>query len=327
MSKNFDSDEVRQATQQVLSAGGLGIAAMLLIYVVWSGVYTVREYEKAVVLRFGKYHSEVGSGLHFKMPWIDQRILIDASERSLRLPFGRKDLRARGQQMKVAQVEEEKLLILTGDLYGAVVEWNVIWRVVDPRDYILSIDSYSVEDTIIAVARSTMHRVVGDYSADEILTGKRNQIAAAALEEMTKKLETYQCGVAVVDLQLQRVTPPGRVHPAFEEVNASIQQRDQSVNEARSERNKMIPTAMANSDKLIREAEGYAARRRAEATGEIAALLAKYQSYKEAPDVTRQRMYLETMERVLSSSGPKTIIDSDINGLLPLLNLGQEAGQ
>ena len=327
MPRNFDSDDIRRATQQALSTALVTLGVLLLIYIVYSGAYTVREYERAVVLRFGKYHTEVGPGLHFKIPWIDERVLIDTSERSLRLPWGNRDGQLRGQQTQVDRSVEEQTLILTGDLYAAVVEWTVIWRVVDPREYVFSINESQVESTILAVARSTMHRVVGDYSADEILTGKRNEIAIAALEEMTRQLESYNCGVSIVDLQLQRVTPPERVKPAFDDVNASIQQRDQLVNEARRERNQMIPTAEANANQLIREAEGYAARRRAESAGEIAALLAKYKSYKEAPEVTRQRMYLETMERVLSSSGPKTILDSELNGLLPLLNLGQEGSK
>lgn len=327
MANNFDPDEVRRATRQVLSGGVVALAGMLLVYVIWSGVYTVREYEQAVVMRFGRYYDLAEPGLHFKLPWVDQRVLVDTSERSLRLPWGSSAGHESGQQRKVERSVEEQSLILTGDLYAAVVEWTVIWRVTDPQQYVFSINQLQVEETILAVARSTMHRVVGDYSADEILTGKRNQIAIAALEEMTQQLDTYQCGVAVVDLQLQRVTPPERVKPAFDDVNASIQQRDQLVNEARRERNRMIPTAMAASDRLIREAEGYAARRRAEAEGEIAALLSKYNSYKEAPEVTRQRMYLESMEKVLSSSGPKVILDSDLKGLLPVLNLNQDASQ
>ena len=138
---------------------------------------------------------------------------------------------------------------------------------------------------------------------------------------MQNVLNGYQCGVEIVELQMQRVIPPERVKPAFDAVNASIQQRDQLINEARRTENELIPQAEAEADKLIREAEGYSSRRLAEAEGEIAALLAKYESYKEAPDVTRQRMYLETMERVMQSSGPKTIIDGDLKGLLPLLNL------
>ena len=322
MPDNIDSESVQRAARQAAGFLVIAVAVALVLYLVVSGAYTVREYERAVVLRFGRYHTEVGPGLHFKIPWIDERVLVNGSERCLRLPWGKSDDRATGQQLRVDRNVEEQSLILTGDLYAAVVEWTVVWQVSDPRDYVFSINEDHVESTILAVARSTMHRVVGDYSADEILTGKRSEIAVAALQEMTRQLETYECGVTVVDLQLQRVTPPERVKPAFDEVNASIQQRDQSVNEARRERNSLIPAAEAKANQLIREAEGYAARRRAESTGEIAALLAKYQSYKEAPEPTRRRMYLETMERVLESSGPKTILDSDLNGLLPLLNLG-----
>ena len=122
-------------------------------------------------------------------------------------------------------------------------------------------------------------------------------------------------------MQMQRVTPPERVKPAFDEVNASIQQKEQLVNEANRERNMMIPQAEARRDRLIREAEGYAARRRAEADGEIAALRARFQAYKEAPEVTRRRLYLEAMEEVLAGSGPITVLDDELRGLLPMLNL------
>jgi membrane protease subunit HflK len=206
-------------------------------------------------------------------------------------------------------------------LYAGVVEWNVIWRVAKPEEYLFSIHEDHVQNVITAVARSTMHRIVGDYSADEVLTGKREEIRIAALNQMQTSLDEYDCGVDVMDLQMQRVTPPDRVKPAFDEVNASLQHRDRRVNEGNMEKNKLIPLAKANRDKMIREAEGYAARRRAETKGEITALLAKYRAYKEAPEVTRQRLYLEAMEEVLGRSGPKTVLDSDLKGLLPLLNL------
>ncbi len=166
-----------------------------------------------------------------------------------------------------------------------------------------------------------MHRIVGDYSADEILTGKREEIGLMALKEMQNTLQSYQSGIEIIDLQMQRVIPPDRVRPAFDQVNASIQERDQKVNEAKQERNTLIPKAEASRDKLIRESEGYADRRRAEANGEISALLAKYREYKLAPQVTRERLYLEAMEQVIENSGPKTVMDGDLQGLLPLLNL------
>ena len=304
----------------------LALAGFFVIYVLSSGVYKVAEYEQAVVLRFGKIQEPVGPGLHLKLPWIDEAILVDTSERSMRLPWGMTEQESPGQQLYVDRQRQEESLILTGDLYAAVVEWNVIWRISDPSTYMRQFDDVgTLERTVVAVARATMHRVVGDYSAEEVLTGKREAIKQAARDEMRSQLAELQCGVEIVDLQMQRVTPPTRVRASFDEVNASIQQRDQLVNEAIRERNQLVPTAEARKDALIREAEGYAARLKAETDGEVSALRSKFTAYSQAPDVTRQRMYLETMEQVLSKSGPKTILDGDLKGLLPLLNVGESS--
>lgn len=311
-------------TQQVLTGLAAVVALSTILYFAWSGFYTVREYEKAVVLRWGKYYTTADPGLHFKLPWIDERILVDCSERTLRLPWGTAELVQRGAPLTVERDSPEEMLILTGDLYAAVVEWNVIWRVSEPRDFALRLNDDDADNIINAVARSTMHRIIGDYAADEILTGKREEIALAALAELKSNLESLKSGIMIVDLQMQRAIPPDRVKPAFDEVNASIQQRDKLVNEARRERNQMLPLALASQDKSIREAEGYASRRKAEAEGEITALLAKYAAYQKAPELTRRRLYLETMERVLGNSGPKVILDGSMPSPLPLLPLEKE---
>ncbi len=326
--------------QVIFSQGGSpsGPAALFAIvpfvlfalasYVLWQGIYTVEPHEQAVVMRFGKYSSTQGPGLHFKVPIVDRAVLVDCSERSMRLPVdemlaenpppGRSYLWSR--KLSKQDLQDAKL-ILTGDLYAGVVEWNVIWRVSDPKEYLFSIEKDQVAHVITAVARSSMHRTVGDYSAEEILTSKREEIGSESLKQTQKSLDHYSCGVEIVDWQMQRVVPPDRVRGAFDAVNASIQQRDQSVNEAKQERNRLIPEAEAAADKLVRGAEGYAARRRAEASGEISALLAKYRAYKQSPDVTRQRLYLEAMEKIIQGSGPKTVLDADLKGILPLLNL------
>jgi membrane protease subunit HflK len=254
---------------------------------------------------------------------VEERILVDVSEKSMRLPMGNAENSTSQSGLNYDTDDDNQSLILTGDLYAAIVEWNVFWRVSEPQKFIFSLNEDHVQRAMIAVSRSTMHRIVGDYSADEILTGKREEIALAALKEMKKAIEPFDAGIDITDLQLQRVTPPDVVKPSFDLVNASIQQRDQLVNEARRERNQLIPMARAQSDKLIREAEGYGARRLAEAEGEITALLAKYESYRLAPEVTRQRMYLETMEKVFSSDGKKIILDENLKGMLPLLDLNK----
>lgn len=306
-------------------ARGIPVFFLLAViaYAVWSSVFTVSAHEQAVVLRFGRYQSTQGPGLHFKIPFVDEAVRVDTSEHSMRLPPEAYRIdEGRGGPQRVARPGQEEALILTGDLYAGVVEWNVIWRVVEPKDYLFSIQAEQVQNTITAVARSTMNRIVGDYSADEILTGKREEIGLAALKEMQRILAQFDCGVEIADLQMQRVTPPERVKPAFDEVNASIQTRDQLVNEANQERNRLIPLAEADADRLIREAEGYADRRLAEAQGEIAALLAKYEAYRQAPEITRERLYLDSMQEILSNSGPKIILDQQLEGPLPLLNLG-----
>lgn len=313
-----DFSPAKVATVFLLIAG-----LFLVVFVAWSGFFTVKEYEQAVVLRFGEYNRTVGPGLQFKFPGAEERILVDVSEKSMRLPMGNAEVNTNVVGANHDDDDKNQSLILTGDLYAAIVEWNVFWRVSEPKKFIFSFNEDHVQRAIIAVSRSTMHRIVGDYSADEILTGKREEIALAALKEMKKAIEPFDAGIDITDLQLQRVTPPEVVKPSFDSVNASIQQRDQLVNEARKERNKLIPLARAQSDKLIREAEGYGARRLAEAEGEITALLAKYESYRLAPEVTRQRMYLETMEKIFSADGEKIILDESLKGMLPVLDLNK----
>lgn len=312
-----------RSPQQIFNLGFLIFGVLVLLYLVFSGFYTVKEYEQAVVLRLGVYKATYGPGIHFKIPGIETVVLVDTSEVSMRLPSGKIEQGGMSDLTFGELADENEALILTGDLYAAIVEWNVIWHVEEPEKFVFSFSEEHIRHALLAVARSTMHRIVGDYSADEILTGKREEIAQAALREMRVAVEPFDAGITITDLQLQRVTPPDVVKPSFDQVNASIQQRDQSVNEARRERNGLIPMARANADKLIREAEGYASRRKAEAEGEISALLAKYESYRLSPEITRQRMYLETMEKIFSAGGKKIILDDQLKNMLPMLDLNK----
>lgn len=306
---------------QLSTLAVLIFGVLVLAYVAWSAAYKVDAHEQAVVLRFGKYHDTKPPGLHFKIPMVDERVLVDMSEKSMRLPWATEERAGDWPSFDPNQTSEEAL-ILTGDLYAAVVEWNVFWQVTEADKYLFSFGEDHVRRALTAVARSTMHRIVGDYSADETLTGKREEIALSALQEMREALQPFDAGIEIIDLQLQRVTPPELVKQSFDEVNKSIQQKGQLIYEATREKNSLLPMARAESDKLIREAEGYADRRLAEAEGEITALLAKYESYQLAPEITRQRMYLETMERVFESGGRKLILDETLKGLVPFMQLG-----
>jgi membrane protease subunit HflK len=306
----------------------LAILGLFVVFVAIKGFYTVQENENAVVLRFGKYHATTTPGFHFCIPFVDEVLKVNVTEeRRLRLPLG-------GGPERPTNVPEESTLMLTGDLNAASVEWTVQWRISDPTQKLFSFydpanpegDLY-LEQVILMAANSVMNRLVGDYSIDEVLTEKRPEIRLAARQATQEILDRYKCGVTITDLQMQRVRPPSKVRPSFDAVNSAIQQRDKLENEANKERNQLIPAARAESDKKVREAEGYAARREAEVGGEIEALRAKYEAYRRAPEVTRKRLYLESMEKVLNGVEQKVIIDSGLNQILPLLQLNEGGSQ
>jgi membrane protease subunit HflK len=300
------------------------VAIFLAFWLVEDFSYTVKPYEQAVVLRFGKYHSTTLPGLHFKIPMVDQVMKVSVEEHGLRLPLGRPSRTEDPINIKELGSEEETLM-LTGDLNTASVEWTVQWKVTEPNQFLFRFppdeDNHFAESLLTTVARTVMNRLVGDYSFDEVIGAKRSDLAFEARRDAQRILDGYACGITVTALQMQRVNPPDRVKPAFDKVNASIQEKQKLENEAEATRNRLIPEARASRDKLVREAEGYAARKRAEANGEIEALLAKYRAYQRAPDITRQRLYLEAMQEILQGVKNKTIIDSDLKQLLPLLNL------
>jgi modulator of FtsH protease HflK len=300
------------------------VGLVLALWLVSDTSYTVKPYEQAVVLRFGKYHATTLPGLHFKVPLVDQVMKVSVEEHGLRLPFG--PVSRTAETADALRHSEDETLMLTGDLNTASVEWTVQWKVTEPSQFLFrfpmeDLDDLFAEDLLTTVARTVMNRLVGDFSFDEVIGAKRSDIAAKAREDVQRILDAYACGVTVTALQMQRVIPPERVKPAFDKVNASIQEKQKLENDAEASRNKLIPEARANRDKLIREAEGYASSRRAESNGEIEALLSKYHAYERAPEITRQRLYLEAMQDVLQSVKDKTIIDSDLKHLFPLLNL------
>lgn len=317
-----------QAWQRYVPLFPWVVGLLLALWLLSDLTYTVKPYEQAVVLRFGKYHATTMPGLHFKVPLVDQVMKVSVEEHGLRLPFGltsHADL-----PINAPHRSEDETLMLTGDLNTASVEWTVQWRVTDPAPFLFRFpqdqsDRFA-EGLLTTVARTVMNRLVGNYSFDEVIGPKRSDIAFEARRDAQRILDAYACGITVTALQMQRVIPPDRVKPAFDRVNAAIQQKQKLENEAEAARNKLIPEARANRDKMVREAEGYSSRRRAEADGEIQALLAKYHAYQRAPEATRQRLYLEAMQDVFQGVHDKTIIDAELKQLLPLINLDAKGG-
>lgn len=297
------------------------VGVLVVAFLAFSSVYTVAPNEQAVVLRFGKEHATSPPGLHFCIPVVDRVYTVSVEEHTVRLPLGSEETES-GRQYR-----EEETLMLTGDLNAASVEWTIQWKINNPRHYLFSFSQPNkddfIESVIRTVAQTVMNRLVGDYSIDEVLTEKRGEIASKARDATQEVLDQYQCGVAIIDLQLQRVTPPAKVKPAFDEVNSAIQTRDKLISEAKKESEKLLPAAEAKKDEMIQTANGYAKSRRAAVDGELEALRAKYEAYRLAPDVTRRRMYLEAMEEMLKGMDSKVIIDADLNKLLPILPLNE----
>jgi membrane protease subunit HflK len=213
--------------------------------------------------------------------------------------------------------------MLTGDLNVAVVEWIVQFRIRDPKAFLFHVRD--VPETFRYMSEAAVRRVVGDHSVDEVITIGRAEIALAAKEELQRLCDLYSIGIEVQQLVLQDVNPPGPVRPAFNEVNQAIQEKERAINEAWAEYNQAVPRAKGEAEQAVRAAEGYALDRENRALGDAQRFLSLYDEYRKAPDVTRKRMYLETMGELVPRLGRKVIVDDKARGVLPLLQLGGPA--
>lgn len=299
------------------------IAFILGIIVIgYSSIYTVKANQEAVILRFGKYVETVGPGLHFKLPFGIDKAFAGEVKRIYNEEFGYRTLRS-GRESAIDynfQGAKEVSLMLTGDRNCAEVEWVVRYKIKDLKDFLFNVRN--VQSTIRDVSEAVMRKIVGDRSIDEVLTIGRRAIEVVAEKEIGEILDSYGCGIAVQVVNLKGVNPPLQVKDAFDAVNKAVQLRDQIINEAEGKKNKVIPAAMGKKNQVISEAEGYKMKRINEATGDTKAFLAVWNEYEKAKDVTRRRLYLETMARILPRCDEIFIIDNDQKSILPLLNLG-----
>jgi membrane protease subunit HflK len=209
--------------------------------------------------------------------------------------------------------------MLTGDLNAAVVEWVVQYRIVDPYKYLFRVRN--VRDTFRDMSEAVMREVVGDRTVNEVLTVGRQQIADLVEQDLQALCDQYENGIKVEQVVLQDVNPPDPVKPSFNEVNQAQQEKEKLINEAQSEYNKVIPRARGEAQQTIQEAEGYALNRVNTARGDSARFVAVFNEFTKAPEVTRRRIYLETMNKILPQVKGKIVVDQDLRSVLPLLNL------
>jgi len=340
---NWDWDKLKQK-QQGVSGGGMppnvnellkkfkgfklpgGPIIILILIALFLGssmFYTVGVDEVGIVQRFGKYVRISQPGLSFKLPAGIEKITKVKIKRVYKEEFGfrsaGRDIRERistGSDINVS-------LMLTGDLNVGLVPWIVQYRIKDPYNYLFKVRD--VPKLLRDMSEAAMRLVVGDRSINEVIT-KREEIAIEARHILQKEMDNAKAGINIVTIEMKKTNVPGPVQSSFNEVNQAVQEKEQMIYKAKEDYNKAIPAARGEAERTIKAAEGYALDRINRAKGDAARFTAVYEEYKKAKNVTKRRLYLETIEELLPKLGQKYIIDSEQKNLLPLLNLGKQNG-
>ena len=316
--------------KQIMPGGGarnvIILAVLALIaWGAWSAYYTVPSDSVAVVQRFGKYLKDVPPGLHFKLPLGIDAATIVPVKRQLKQEFGFTTPGASDPyQSSRSRDGKRETEMVTGDLNAALVEWVVQYRIADPVKFLFEVREPS--ETLRYVSESVMREVVGDRTVDEVITIGRQEIESEALTKMQALSTKYAMGISIDQVQLKNINPPEPVQESFNEVNQAQQEKEKLINEARRDYNKVIPLAEGEKDQRIREADGYRLKRINEAEGDAARFSALLAEYSKAPEVTRRRIYIETLQDVMPGLRSKIIVDEQTRGILPLLNLDAQMG-
>ncbi len=301
----------------------LAVIGIVVLMGIFTSFYTVSADSQAVVLRFGKPIDTKGPGLHFKLPFgIDSALNVEV-ERQLKQEFGYGTDGASNvwQYSDPGEQELEKSMV-TGDLNAALVEWVVQYRINDPEQYLFAVRD--PDATLRHLSESVVREIVGDRTVDEVITVGRQEIEAVATAKLQAATSSYTMGLRIEQVQLKDVNPPRAVQSSFNAVNQAQQDKETAINVANGEYNKEIPRARGEADRMISAAEGYAKKRVNEAEGDVASFEALLVEYTAAPEITRRRLYLETMTDILPRLGKTIILDEEAKGILPLLNLNEK---
>jgi membrane protease subunit HflK len=311
--------------KQVIPGGGAppGLAIFLIMLgaalaiAYYAFFFIVRVDEAGVVLRFGKFDREVPPGLHFRLPYPIEEVRLPKVTAQNYFEIGIET--ARGGRSGRDLLDES--LMLTGDENIVVVGFGVRWRIKNAREYLFNIQK--PDDTVKEVAESAMREVVGQSEIKPIITEARNKTEEGVQKLMQQVLDYYGAGITVVQVQMLKSEPPAQVIDAFRDVQAAQADKERYQNEAFAYSKKMVAEAKGEADRIVLGAKGYQQQAILDAEGQTARFLKVYEEYKKAPEVTRKRLYLETMERVLSGS-EKIILDSKSGqGVVPYLPLDQ----
>ena len=310
---DFEIDLNNSPLKNLTKYIGFFVTALLL----FTSIYTVDANENGVILRLGKYYTTTGPGLQFKIPLIDTvyKVKVDYQYKE---EFGFRTLRPGVKSAFSTRGYEEEAWMLTGDLKIADVRWVVQYKIKDAREYLFNVKN--IDETIKDVSESAMRLMIGDRSFIEVIQTERIAIADNAKLYMQEVLDRYKTGVSIQLVQLQGVVPPEPVADSFNEVNRAKQDQETLINEAKQDYNKLIYRIEGEAQRIVTEAEGYSIERVNNAKGDVALFESVLKEYLKAPQITKDRLYIETMEYVLTKNKNKIIVDKDIEHLVPFLD-------
>lgn len=320
-------DDIIKQLKKIRPPGGslLIIAAIAILIIGYSVFFTVESGSVGVVQRFGKFVRIAQPGPNFKMPFGIEKVTKIRQDRVYKEEFGfQSEREPYDSGYSSASDAATVSLMLTGDLNVAVVPWIVQYKIKDPYNYLFKVKDPN--GLLRDLSESSMRLVVGDRSINEVIT-KRDEIAVEAHQVLQEELDQAETGINVVTVEMKKTNVPEPVQPSFNEVNQATQEKEKMIYEAREDYNKAIPAAKGEAERTIKAAEGYSLDRINRAMGDAARFKDLYGEYIKAKDVTKRRLYLESLKELLPKIDRKFIVDADQKNVLPLLNLGNSGGE
>ena len=297
------------------------IILIVIALIAFSGIKVIPTTDNGVVTRFGKYTKTLSPGLNFVIPFVDQvyKVPVKTVQKE---EFGFRTARSSERSEYQNSILSESSM-LTGDLNIINVEWVIQYKIVDPKAWLFNVEEDQRNKTVRDISKSVVNSLVGDRAIMDIISLDRDSIAVLAQEKMNEKYKQIGIGISVSSVQLQNIVPPEEVQAAFEDVNIAIQDMNRLINEGKEAYNKEIPKAKGEAQKMIEEARGYASERINKANGDVARFNAVYSEYVKAPDITRRRLYLETLDAIFKNNENITLIDKNLKNFLPLKELNK----
>jgi len=316
-------DEILKNIKQFKFPGGpILIIILIALFFGSSTFFTVGVDEVGVIQRFGKYIRVSQPGLNFKLPAGIEKVTKVKVKRVYKEEFGFRSASGEARKLFASGGAESMnvSLMLTGDLNVGLVPWIVQYKVKDPYNYLFKVQD--PRKLLVDMSEASMRLVVGDRSINEVIT-KREEIAVEARQHLQAEMDKSQTGIGIVTIEMKKTNVPEAVQPSFNEVNQAVQEKEKLIYQAKEDYNKAIPQARGEAERTIKAAEGYSLDRINRAKGDASRFVALYNEYVKAKDITKRRMYLETVTDLFPKLGHKYIIDADQKNLLPLLNLGK----